>query len=195
MGQRVCPPRPKQTENADQLQIDQTVLQLKVCRDNLSRCQQRQEIILRREKNEARELMRSGKEDKARMVLRQTKVRQKHMDNICGRLENLQFVIDHIETQQEELQYMEALRSGNDVMRNLNDLMPIEEIERLKEENDELQERVNEIQSILGKQLTPDEEVDLDAEYEQLRAEVAENEQPEADDEELEPDGRIPLPA
>jgi hypothetical protein len=91
---------------------------------------------------------------------------------------------------------MEAMRQANIVMDNFEKLMPIEDIEVLMEDTAENQQRLNAAQDVLAQDLTPNDNADVDAEYEQMMAAIdAEEGEGEVDEEPEEPPARMALPA
>jgi hypothetical protein len=54
----------------------------------------------------------------------------------------------------------------------LNSLMPLEEIERLREDNEEQVARLEEIQRNLLPNMSPEAEQDIDADYDRMMAEI-----------------------
>jgi charged multivesicular body protein 6 len=196
MGGRLGKSGASNAKAIDQAKIDQTILDLKVQRDHLKRYEAQQEHLQEQEHAQARALAKAGKREKAALVLKQKKLRQVYIDRARGQLQNIQQMIDAIESQQQELEIVESMRSANDVMKHLESLMPIEEIERLRDDLAEHHERVNEIQDLLAQDLTAQDNQAVEDEYEQMLAEIGEEEGgEEAADEVEEAPPRVAMPA
>jgi hypothetical protein len=196
MGNCLGKESPAASKGMDQDKVDQVTLDLKIQRDHLKRYEQQQEQIQEREIKEAKALARANKRDKAAIVLKQKKLRQVYIDRARGQLQNVQRMIDEIESQRNELEIMECMRGANDVMKEFERLMPIEEVERLMDETAEHQQRLNEMQDLLAQDLTPQDTAAVEDEYEQMLADIdAEDGEGELDEGSEEAPARMALPA
>ena len=124
-------------------------------------------------------------------------------------LNNVQQQIDSMEQAKMSMEVMNQLKSTNDVLKQMNEMMPVEEVERLMDENEEHAERLREVQDALARDMSPQEIEVADEEYEALLAEInmgepakqpqPEEPQPEQEDEpeeeEAEQPERVAVPA
>ena len=159
-------------EGVDQNKIDQAILDLKVTRDNLRIFQKQQERCQETELEKARELAKKGQKERAKMVLRQKKAREYYINNEEKMIAGIEAQINNVETKQIEINMMNNLKQTNDILKHLNDLMPIDEVERIMDENQEQQDRLNEINDTLSQSMDPQMkqfvDEDLDKMYEEL---------------------------
>lgn len=162
----------KNDNQIDQDKIDQAILDLKVTRDKLKQYQKQQERCQEIELEKARELVKKGQKDRARIVLRQKKAREIYINNAEHMLEGIDSQINNIQTKQMEINMIENIKQTNSLLKKMNDLMPIEEVERIMDENQEQNDRLNEISSLLAQDMNPEineaAEEDLDKLYEEL---------------------------
>ena len=156
----------------DQNKVDQAILDLKVTRDRLKKYQNKQEHTQELETQKARELCKAKQFDKAKLVLRQKKLREKYIANAQAELENVERMIDSIETKQMEMQVIKNLEKTNDILKQMNELMPVEEVERLMDENEENAARLNEVSDLLARNMSQVDEQECEDEYERMLAEM-----------------------
>lgn len=175
-------------DQIDQDEIDQAILDLKVTRDQLHIYQKQQERCQEVELAKAKELARKGQKERAKIVLRQKKAREYYIMNAEKNIENIENLINNITTKQLEMSFIRNLKQTNALMKKMNDLMPIEEVERIMDENQEQQERLDEINSLLSQDMNGNPEMrqfvddDLDRMYEEL--ETGEQDQDQEDESE-----------
>lgn len=84
-----------------------------------------------------------------------------------------------VEFAQIELKVVEDLKVGNTALKKLNDLLSVDEIEKVIDETREGIEKVNEINEILSGELTQEDENDVEAELDALLAAEVEEKLPE----------------
>lgn len=156
----------------DQDKIDQAVLDHKVVRDQLKIYQKQQERCQEIELEKARELAKKGQKDRAKMVLRQKKAREYYINNAEKMIQNVEVQINNVQTKQMEMAVLDNIKSATDILKHMNDLMPIEEVERIMDENQEQNDRLNEINDLLAQDMNPEMkqfvDEDLDRMYEEL---------------------------
>ena len=162
----------------DQNKVDQAILDLKVTRDRLKKYQNKQERTQQLEMEKARELVKAKQVEKAKFVLRQKKMREKYIANAQAELENVERMIDSIETKQMEMEVIKNLEKTNNILKQMNELMPVEEVERLMDENEENAARLNEVSDILARNMSQVDQQECEDEYERMLAELEGNAQP-----------------
>lgn len=90
-------------------------------------------------------------------------------------LENLERLAADIEYAQIEVQVVDGLRAGNEALQQINNMLDIDEIERILDETKEGAEKQAEINSLLSSVVTEEDEEDIMNELSALvRAEEAE---------------------
>lgn len=155
---------PNDDNKIDQDNIDQVVLDLKVAREG------HQEVELQR----AKEFARKGQKERAKIVLRQKKAREYYINNAQKNIANIESLLNQVTSKQIEIKVFNAMKDTNEILKKMNSLMPIEEVERIMDENQEQQERLDEINSLLAKDMSANQEmkqfveVDLDRMYDEL---------------------------
>ena len=162
----------------DQNKIDQAVLELKVCRDRVKKYQSQMERTQALELEKARQLAQAKKLDMARIVLRQKKMREKYISNAQTHLERIETMITNIETKQMEMDVIRNLQQTNDILKQMNDLMPVEEVEQLMDDNAEHAERIREVGNLLAQSMSPEDDQAAEEEYERLCEALLDDEEP-----------------
>lgn len=166
------PKKVAMAEGLDQDKIDKAILNLKVTRDRLTKYQNRQEYTRDLEMQKARELLQANKVDKARLVLKQRKIRETYINNAQKELENIESMINTIETKQMEMEVIRNLDNTNNILKQMNELMPVEEVERIMDENEEQADRLKEINDILSRNMSHADNESAEEAYEALLAEL-----------------------
>lgn len=76
-------------------------------------------------------------------------------------LENLERLASDIEFAQIEVQVVDGLRAGNDALQQINNMLDIDEIERILDETKEGADKQAEINSLLSSVVTEEDEEDI----------------------------------
>lgn len=129
--------------------IDQAILDLKITRDKLKKFQKQQERCQDMDLQKARELVRKGNKDRAKIVLKQKKAREIYINNAENMIQGIESQINNIQTKQIEINFIDNIKLANGILKKMNDLMTIDEVERIMDENNEQNDRLNEIQDLL----------------------------------------------
>lgn len=104
------------------------------------------------------------------MLLRKKKYQEKMLENTDSQLENLEKLAADIEFAQVETQVLDGLKAGNTALKKVQEILSIDEIERIMDETKEGVEKQQEIDSILSGTLTEDDEDAVLAELDELVA-------------------------
>lgn len=163
---------PENREAVNQSNIDKCMLDLKVSRDRLKKYQQQQERTSEIELEKAKELLRKKSPERAKLVLRQRKVRATYILNAQKMIDNIEQQINNIETKQIEMSVVNNLKETNNLLKVMNDLMPVEEVEALMDENEEQADRLNEISDLLAQNMSTADAQFCDEEYERMLEEL-----------------------
>ena len=126
-----------ETENA--------FLECKKCRDNINQYIKRLSQKQTKSREKAKELVRSNQKDRAKIYLRMAKLHGEQIKVSEGQLEMVQNQISQIESSQNLQEIMNCLKQGNDVLKNMQNSIKIEEWEKVKDDLDELKEKDKEI--------------------------------------------------
>lgn len=102
------------------------------------------------------------------MLLKKKKYQEKLLQNTDQQLENLERLASDIEFAQVELQVVDGLRVGNDALKSINEMLDIDEIEKILDETREGADKQSEINSILSSLVTEEDEDDILKELDDL---------------------------
>lgn len=147
---------------------DKAVLQLKQQRDKLKVYQKKMEIAIEKDRNLARKLLQEGMKDRAKLLLRKKKFQEQIIEKTDGQLENLERLVHDIEFAQIEIQVLEGLKTGNQALKKVNEILNIDEVEKILEETREGVEKQKEIDEMLSGALTQADEDDVEAELDEI---------------------------
>ncbi|XP_059613946.1 charged multivesicular body protein 6-A [Phlebotomus argentipes] len=177
---------------------DKAVLQLKQQRDKLKQYQKRIELSLEKDRELAKKCLNTGRKERAKLLLRKKRYQEKLLANTDTQLENLEKLASDIEFAQVEIQVIEGLKTGNQALKSLHQILNIDEIEKIMDETREGVEKQQELDEILSGRLTEDDENAILEELDNLvaldDAAKAEEEIPEEDISEKLPDVPSDLP-
>lgn len=143
------------------------MLQLKQQRDKLKQYQKRITQQLEREREIARQLLRDGKKDRAKLLLKKKRYREQLLDKTENQISSLETMVQSIEFTQIEMKVVEGLQIGNECLKKMHQVMSIEEVERILEETQEAVEYQRQIDELLAGSFTQEDE---DAILEELNA-------------------------
>ncbi|XP_035432446.1 charged multivesicular body protein 6-A [Spodoptera frugiperda] len=147
---------------------DKAVLQLKQQRDKLKQYQKKIELNLERDRQLAKKLLDEGKRDRAKLLLKKKKYQEKLLQNTDNQLEKLEQLTHDLEFAQIEVQVINGLRTGNEALKKVNDILNIDEIEKILDETREGIEKQKEIDELISGQLTEEDEDAVEAELEAI---------------------------
>ncbi len=159
-------------------QTESAILECKTCRDKIKQYIKRLNQRENKCREKAKSLLRSKERERAKIYLRQAKLHNEQVRVSEGQLEMVENQISQIESTQNLQQCHAVLRKGNEVLRNLQNTMRIEEWEKIRDDMDELKERDQEVSDFLKEYGINEAEydADVDRELDQLLREVgAEN--------------------
>uniref|UniRef100_A0A1Y1KLQ6 Uncharacterized protein n=1 Tax=Photinus pyralis TaxID=7054 RepID=A0A1Y1KLQ6_PHOPY len=143
---------------------DKAVLQLKQQRDKLKQYQKKIELALAKDRELAKQLLTEGKKDRAKLLLRKKRYQEQLLERTDGQLENLERMTHDLEFAQVEVQVINGLKQGNEALKKVNDLLKLEDVERILEETREGVEKQEEINALLSGGLTEEDEEAVEAE-------------------------------
>lgn len=108
---------------------------------------------------------------RARLLLRKKKYQEKLLQNADSQLEAIEKMTSDLEFAVVEVDVLNSLKSGNEALKNINDIMSIDEIERILDETKEGVEKQQEIDSLISGVLTEEDEESCLAELDKLMEE------------------------
>lgn len=125
---------------------------------------------------------------RALLLLRKKKFQEQILVKTDGQLENLERMVHDLEYTQIETKVIDGLKVGNEALKKLQEILSIDEIEKVMDETREGIEKQEEINTLLSGALSDEDEGAVEAELDALIAQEAEEETPEVPAEE------VPLP-
>lgn len=152
---------------------DRAILDLKLQRDKLRQYQKKVQAILDREHAIAKAHLAAGQKERAAIALRRRKYQQSMLVNTDRQLENLEQMVSTIEFSLVEVSVLHGLKQGNEVLKQIHKELNVEAVERLLEESSEAREHQKEIEDMLSKNLTIEEEEAVQAELQEMQADMA----------------------
>ena len=108
---------------------DHAILGLKKQRDQLKQYQKRINRDLEKEKELAKKLLKEGKKDRAKLLLRKKKFQEGLLDKTDAQLDQLERMVHDIEFATVQKQVIDGLRNGNEALEKANAMFSIDEIE------------------------------------------------------------------
>lgn len=151
---------------------DKAILQLKLQRDKLSKSKQKLEIVINHETKLAKKFIKLKKLEKAKLTLRKKKRQESLLNNLEHQIDTLEELIDTIEFKLIEKDVLYGLEEGNKVLKEINNEMSIEKIDKIMDDTADAISYQNELSERLGTQLTNNEEDEVDEELRKLEIEM-----------------------
>ena len=133
---------------------DRAVLGLKKQRDQLKQYQKRINNDLEKEKELAKKLIKEGKKDRAKLLLRKKKFQEGLLEKTDNQLDQLERLVHDIEFAQVQKQVIDGLKNGNEALEKANAMFSMDEIEDIFADTQEAVDKQQEINSLLSGQLT-----------------------------------------
>lgn len=137
---------------------DHAILGLKKQRDQIKQYQKRINRDLEREKELAKKLLKEGKKDRAKLLLRKKKFLEGVLDKTDSQLDQLERMVHDIEFATVQKQVIEGLKDGNVALEKANAVFSIDEIEDILADTQEAVEKQREIDALLSGELTEEDE-------------------------------------
>jgi len=153
-------------------QHDKAVLDLKVSRDKLKDYKKKCELVIGKETEIAKKLLKEGKKKQAVLALKKKKYQEQLLEKADTQLSNISEMIDSVEFAQIEQKVIDGLKQGNDVLKEIHGQMSLEEIDNLMLDTQEAIEYQQQIEEALSGALTHEDEDAVMAELEELTKEA-----------------------
>ncbi|XP_073705529.1 charged multivesicular body protein 6 [Garra rufa] len=147
---------------------DRAILQLKQQRDKLKQYQKKITLQLEKERRLAKQLLKDGKKERALLLLKKKRYQDQLLDKTDIQIDNLEHMVQDIEFVQIEKNVIEGLKAGNDCLKQMHEVMSIEEVERILEETQEATEYQKQIDELLAGSWTAEDEDAVLAELEAI---------------------------
>lgn len=151
----------KKKEESRVTDQDRAVLQLKQQRDKLKQYQKKINVQLDKDRQVAKQLLRDGKKEKAKLLLRKKKFQESLLGKTDGQLENIERMVHDLEFAQIEAQVVQGLKMGNESLKKMHEMMSLEDVEKIMDETQDAVEYQREIDALLAGGLTQEDEDDV----------------------------------
>ena len=139
----------KQRKPVQLNQTESAILECKTCRDKIKQYIKRLNQRENKCREKAKTLLRSKERERAKIYLRQAKLHKEQVRVSEGQLEMVENQISQIESTQNLQECQAVLKKGNEVLKNLQNTMKIEEWEKIRDDMDELKEKDQEVSNFL----------------------------------------------
>uniref|UniRef100_A0A8C7XTB0 Charged multivesicular body protein 6a n=1 Tax=Oryzias sinensis TaxID=183150 RepID=A0A8C7XTB0_9TELE len=158
----------RKTQPSRVTERDKAILQLKQQRDKLKQYQKKITFHMEKERLLAKQLLNDGKKEKALVLLKKTRYQDQLLNKAESQISNLEHMVQDIEFMQIEMKVIEGLKVGNDCLKSMQQMMSIEEVERILDETQESIEYQRQIDELLAGSLTQEDEDAVLAELEAI---------------------------
>ena len=156
---------------------ERALLECKVCRDKISQYIKRLEARKLKTRQKAKDFLRKGQRERAKLYLQQYKLHEKQIQVSDGQLSMITDQIMQIESSQNMQQCISCLKNGNAVLKKMQQDINIEEWEKVSDDLQDLKDKNEEIGDLL-KEYRIDENqynMEVEEEFNKLQAEVTGN--------------------
>ena len=150
----------------------QAVLDVKVTRDKLVKQKRKLAGDCARLTGDAKTLLREGKKDRAALLIKVRHGRERDLAQLEGQIANMESLVSDLQRAETQGKVFESLKQGNEALKSLQALMPIDEVQKLMDENAENLAQSDELNDLLAGMSTADE-ADALVQLEALERELA----------------------
>ncbi|KAL3998813.1 Snf7 family protein [Acanthocheilonema viteae] len=166
-------------------QQDHAILQLKNQRDKMKQYIKRNEKQMEREKELAKLLIKAKKKDRALLILKRKKYQESVTEKMLQQLDTIERMVNDLEFAVIEQKVVEQLRHGNEVLKRMNQMISVDDIEQIMDETKEAADFQEEISNMLSGKLGEDELKEVEKEFAELVEKEGELNLPEVPSEQL----------
>ncbi|KAJ3140419.1 Vacuolar protein sorting-associated protein 20 [Irineochytrium annulatum] len=147
---------------------DKAILDLKVQRDKLRQYQKKLEVVISKEVDVAKHHLKAGDKKRALLALRKKKYQEALLDKTDKQLFTLEQMTQTIEYSLIEQDIMAGLKKGNEVLAEIHKEMSVEAVAKLMDDTADAIAYQNEIDELLGGQISNDDMEEVEAELDAL---------------------------
>ncbi|KAL4423087.1 hypothetical protein ABPG77_005892 [Micractinium sp. CCAP 211/92] len=153
-------------------EADRAVLTLKTQARKLEQQRQRIQGNVDREMGIAASLVAQGKKDRALLALKRKKLQEGQLAKLDAYLLNVEEMLGNLELTKNQQRLMAALKQGNTAMKEMQQAMPLEEVEKLMQDSADAKEYEQSLRQLLGESLNPEEVEAAEEELHQLEQQL-----------------------
>lgn len=147
---------------------DRAILQMKVQRDNLNNTSKKLGVVIQRETEMAKELLKRGDKKRALLALKKKKFQESSVDRISEQLLTLETLISTVEFKLVEKDFVYGLQQGNEILKQLNQELNLDKIENIMDKALDSVEYQQEVDLELSRNLNRADELAIDEELQLL---------------------------
>ncbi|VDO44842.1 unnamed protein product [Brugia timori] len=145
----------------------------------------RNEKQMEREKDLAKQLIKANKKDRALLILKRKRYQESMTEKMLQQLDQIERMVSDLEFVVIEQKVVEQLRHGNEVLKRMNQMISVDDIERIMDETKEAAEFQEEISNMLSGKLGEDDLEEVEKEFAKLIENEGELDFPEIPSESL----------
>ena len=140
----------KSKARQDQLdEFENAIFKAKLARDEVKKYLKKMENQSLKQRQQAKELLKEGKRDRAKLCLARSKAYETQVEVSQGQLNLLEQQIMQIEQSKMESQAIKVLDTGNQLLKKLQNEISVEKWEKVSDDLSDIREQHNEIASFL----------------------------------------------
>lgn len=164
---------PKTKAKPEVNEKDKATLQLKVARDNLIKQKRKLDAQLEKQTALVKECLRAKKKDRALLLLKRKKLFEKQYEVASGELENVKTLLSEMEFATIQQQVMKSLSNGNNVLKEMERQLSLEDAQRIMDETAEGMAYAEELADIVAGNLSQEDDQDIENELMALAEEAS----------------------
>lgn len=174
--------------------VDRAILTLKTQRRKLAQYQQQLDAVIEAEKQAAKDLIREKKKDRAMLALKKKKAQEELLKKVDAWVMNVEQQLADIELASKQKTVFDSLKAGNEALKALQSEINLEDVQKLMDDSAEAKAYQDEINAILGEQLSAEDNEEILAEFEKLETQISVQDLPNVPETVPSADEKLDLP-